>query len=158
VNESDGVAVQQLVDVEEIKRLKARYFRALDTKAWKEFGSVFTVDAVLEVPEAAMVTEGRDAIVAAVSSALVGTTTVHHGHMPEIELNGPDTARGTWAMADYVEWPASESGARVGLRGFGHYHEEYVRRDGRWYIHRSRLERLRIDPLGADLPSVGEAR
>lgn len=31
--------------------------------------------------------------------------TVHHGHMPEIDITGPDTARGTWAMFDYVEWP-----------------------------------------------------
>ena len=32
----------RLVDLEEIKRLKARYFRTLDTKQWKEFGDVFT--------------------------------------------------------------------------------------------------------------------
>jgi hypothetical protein len=49
-------------------------------------------------------------------------------------------------MSDYVEWP-SEDGTRVGLRGYGHYVEEYVREDGRWCIARSRLERLRVDPL-----------
>jgi uncharacterized protein (TIGR02246 family) len=149
--------LQRLVDVEEIKRLKARYFRSLDTKDWEAFGQVFALDAVLEVPEADMVEEGRDAIVASVSGALLGTTTVHHGHMPEIELIGPDTARGTWAMFDYVEWQSPESGERVGLQGYGHYLEEYVRDEGQWRITHSRLERLRVDPLGAGLPEVGSA-
>jgi uncharacterized protein (TIGR02246 family) len=127
--------------------VKARYFRAMDTKDWVAFGQVFTPDAVLEVPEADMVTSGRDAIVAAVSGVLAGVTTVHHGHMPEIEVAGPGTARGIWAMTDYVEFPPAADGARRGLRGYGHYHEEYRREAGEWRIHRSRLVRLRIDPL-----------
>ena len=93
-----------------------------------------------------MVVNGRDAIVESVSGALTGTTTVHHGHMPEIEITGPDTATGTWAMFDYVEWPAGADGTRVGLHGYGHYHERYVRDDG-WRIASSRLVRLRVDPL-----------
>ena len=139
--------VRRLLDIEEIKRLKARYFRTLDRKDWDGFAGVFARDAVMEVPEAAVVERGRDAIVAAVSAALTGTQTVHHGHMPEIEITGPDTARGTWAMADYVEWPRPEGGGRVGLQGYGHYEEEYVREDGGWRIHRLLLSRLRVDPL-----------
>jgi hypothetical protein len=142
-------AVQRLLDIEAIKQLKARYFRCMDQKRWHEWGEVFARDAVLEVPEANMVTTGRDAIVAGVSSLLEGARTVHHGHMPEIEVTGRDTARGTWAMFDYVEWPPNaDDGTRVGLQGFGHYFEEYVREDGEWRISRSRLVRLRVDPLG----------
>jgi hypothetical protein len=141
--------VQRLLDIEAIKQLKARYFRCMDQKRWNEWGEVFARDAVLEVPEANMVTTGRDAIVAGVSSLLEGARTVHHGHMPEIEVTGSDTARGTWAMFDYVEWaPNADDGARVGLQGFGHYVEEYAREDGEWRIRRSRLVRLRVDPLG----------
>ena len=138
---------EQLEEIEAIKRLKARYFRHMDRKDWDAWGQVFAEDAVLEVPEVDMVVTGREEIVASVSGALVGTQTVHHGHMPEIELTGPDTATGTWAMADYVEWPQAEGEARVGLQGYGHYIEEYVRADGEWRIARSRLERLRVDPL-----------
>jgi uncharacterized protein (TIGR02246 family) len=140
--------VQRLHDLEEIKRLKARYFRTLDRKEWDAFAQVFSREAVLEVAEAGVVQRGRDAIVASVSKALVGTRTVHHGHMPEIEVTGPDTARGTWAMFDYVEWPPSEAGERVGLQGYGHYLEEYVREDGAWRIARLHLSRLRVDALG----------
>jgi hypothetical protein len=67
--------------------------------------------------------------------------------MPEIEITGEGTARGTWAMFDYVEWPPREGGARVGLTGYGHYLEEYVREDGAWRIRRTHLSRLRVDPL-----------
>jgi uncharacterized protein (TIGR02246 family) len=145
--------LQRLLDIEDIKQLKARYFRSIDRKEWDAFGEVFARDAVLEVPEVDSVTSGRGAIVAFVSSALTGALTVHHGHMPEIERTGPDTARGTWAMFDYVEWP-SPGGDRVGLHGYGHYIEEYVREDGAWRISRSRLERLRVDALGAALPDM----
>jgi uncharacterized protein (TIGR02246 family) len=140
--------VTDLDDIEAIKRLKARYFRTLDTQDWEGFGLVFTEDAVLDVPEVDSVSEGREAIVAMVSSSLAKARTVHHGHMPEIQLTGPDTARGIWAMQDYNEWAPRESGERVGIRGYGHYREEYRRDDdGEWRISRSRLERLRVDPL-----------
>lgn len=145
--EDHGEMLRRLLDLEDIRRLKARYFRTLDHKDWDGFGDVFARDAVLEVPEAALVANGREAIVAAVSGPLTGSRTVHHGHMPEIELTGPDTATGTWAMADYVEWAPAENGQRVGLQGYGHYLEEYVREDGAWRIARLHLARLRVDPL-----------
>ena len=145
--EDHGEMLRRLLDLEDIRRLKARYFRTLDHKDWDGFGDVFARDAVLEVPEAALVANGREAIVAAVSGPLTGARTVHHGHMPEIELTGPDTAKGTWAMADYVEWAPAENGQRVGLQGYGHYLEDYVREDGAWRIARLHLARLRVDPL-----------
>ncbi len=138
---------EQLADVEAIKQLKARYFRLMDTKRWEAWGDVFTEDVRMEVPEAAVEFDGRQAVVSNVGAALEGATTIHHGHMPEIELTGPDTATGIWAMFDYVEWPSAEDGTRVGLQGYGHYHETYVRVDGRWQIASTRLERLRVDPL-----------
>jgi uncharacterized protein (TIGR02246 family) len=144
---TDASSLRRLLDLEAIKQLKARYFRTLDRQDWDGFGAVFARDAVLEVPETGKVRRGRDEIVSSVSKALAGAQTVHHGHMPEIELTGPDTARGVWAMADYVEWPAAASGERFGLQGYGHYEEEYVREDGEWRIARARLVRLRVDPL-----------
>jgi len=142
--------VQQLLDIEAIKELKARYFRLMDQKHWDEWGMVFATDCVMEVPEADLVNNGRDEIVTSVSGALLGARTCHHGHMPEIEITGDGIARGIWAMFDYVEWD-EQDGARVGLQGYGHYREEYKREDGEWRIARIRLERLRIDWLGGQL-------
>ena len=147
----DRELLQRLLDIEEIKRLKARYFRTLDQQRWDEFAEVFSADAHLEVPEGAVDERGRDAVVASVSGVLRGVRTVHHGHMPEIEITGPDTARGIWAMFDYVEFPVVEGADRFGLQGYGHYAEEYVREDGQWRISHLHLSRLRVDPLGPAL-------
>jgi len=142
-----GDAVQDLLAMEAIRVCKARYFRFMDEKRWDEWGSVFTADVRMEVPEAAMVVDGREAVVAAVSGALEGVRTVHHGHMPEITLTAPDTAEVVWAMEDYVEFPENPDGTRSGIRGYGHYHETYRLEDGQWRIASTRLVRIRIDAL-----------
>ncbi len=38
-----------LLAIEEIKALKARYFRCMDTKDWDGFAALFTIDASLDV-------------------------------------------------------------------------------------------------------------
>ena len=139
--------LQQLVDAEAIKQLKARYFRCMDTKDWEGFGDVFTADATLEAE--GRVREGRDNIVGFISKLLQDVVTVHHGHMPEITITGPDTAIGVWAMFDYVESPTKPAN---GFRGYGHYTEEYLREDGNWRIRRLALTRLRVDPFGPSGP------
>ena len=146
----------RLVDIESIKQLKARYFRTLDTKAWDEFRLVFTPDITIDVDGNHF--EGRDGFVEQLSAILTGVSTVHHGHMPEITITGPDEATGIWAMMDYLTFPGT--GPAHGFRGYGHYHETYRRLDGEWLIARLRLDRLRIDPLPGGLPTgadVGDA-
>ena len=130
--------LDDLHEIEAIKQLKARYFRLMDTKAWDEWAQVFTTNARLQWgPEKSDAAEGRDQIVAMVSSSLEGAVTCHHGHMPEIELLDASNARGIWAMFDLVDHP------RFDLKGYGHYFEEYRKENGRWRIHRTRLTRLR---------------
>ena len=127
-------------DIEAIKQLKARYFRLMDTKQWDAWTDVFTEDATVTAsPDPNETFRGRAEIVRKVSAALREATTVHHGHMPEIELTGPDTAKGIWAMYDFVDLP------QLVLHGWGHYHEEYVKQQGAWRIRRTRLTRLRLD-------------
>ena len=134
--------LQQLLDIEAIKQLKARYFRCMDTKDWAGFRDVFTADAVLEAE--GRVREGGDNIAGFISKLLADVVTVHHGHMPEITITGPDTATGVWAMFDYVEFPRHPEAS---FRGYGHYTEEYVREGAGWRIRRLVLTRLRVDPL-----------
>ena len=140
---------QVLLDAEAIKRLKARYFRLMDEKRWEEWAEVFAEDVVVALPDdlpGAAPVRGRVAVVATVSQALAEARTVHHGHMPEIELLSATTARGTWAMHDVVEIRLPDGTTR-GFRGFGHYFEEYSKDGEHWRIASLELRRLRRDPL-----------
>jgi len=140
-------AAEQLLELEAIKQLKARYFRLMDTKQWLPFSQVFTNDIVVDVSHdkhaPGDTIRGRADVVDFIRKAVGKATTVHHGHMPEIELLGPSAARGIWAMYDYVEFKPSR-----GIRGYGHYHEEYRKEGGKWLISKLKLTRLRVDPLG----------
>lgn len=128
-------------DLDAIRRLKARYFRTMDTKDWAGMRQVFTEDVVIDTSEAGGgVVAGADEFLAFLQEALGGATTVHQGHMPEIELTSDTTATGIWALNDIVIWP---NGMR--LDGYGHYHETYEKVAGDWRIASSRLTRLHVD-------------
>jgi SnoaL-like domain len=139
---------EDLIAVEEIKALKARYFRCMDTKNWVGFADQFTPDACLDVSGemgagADGVVRGRSEIAAFVRGAIDAVTTVHHGHMPEIEIISPTSATGVWAMEDMLRWP--EGSPIRALHGYGHYHETYENTDGTWRIKTLTLTRLRMD-------------
>jgi hypothetical protein len=141
--------LERLAAIEEIKQLKARYFRCMDTKQWSGWEEVFAADATMDVSEerppgsteAIPLIKGRDNIIPFVSKVLEGVVTVHHGHMPEIELTSETTARGIWAMEDKLQWPDG----KTTLHGYGHYHETYEQAGGRWRIKTLKLTRLRMD-------------
>ena len=143
--------MERLIAVEEIKQLKARYFRSMDTKDWPELQAVFSPDAELDMRgEAADKSKAADGLVIGaanimpfIRNAVLDLVTVHHGHMPEIEITSATTAKGIWAMEDVLRWP--EGAAVKTLHGYGHYHETYRRLDGGWHIQTSRLSRLRVD-------------
>jgi hypothetical protein len=144
---------EALADIEAIKQLKARYFRCMDTKDWSEFREVFTQDAVFDVrgalepprPDASYDEPpivGADAIVSYVREGLRQLVSVHHGHMPEIEILPGGEARGLWAMEDILIAPEGAP-FRV-FRGYGHYRETYRKSSGGWRIATLRLTRLLI--------------
>jgi hypothetical protein len=137
-------------DRDALTNVKARYFRLLDTKQWEEWGDVFTEDAVMDMPADDFHVEGREAIVAAVRDILDEVVTVHHGHMGELTAVDETTARGIWAMEDYLIWPP-RPGRRSfpqTTRGYGHYFEDYSRADGTWRIARTHLSRVHVETLG----------
>ena len=128
-------------EIEAIKRLKARYFRTMDTKDWEAMRQVFADDVVMDTSEAGGgVVEGADAFLDFLRPTLEGAVTVHQGHMPEIELLGPTTASGVWALEDRIIW---SNGVR--LQGYGHYYETYEKSQGEWRIKSSRLTRLHVE-------------
>jgi uncharacterized protein (TIGR02246 family) len=128
-------------DVEAIKQLKARYFRTMDTKDWAGMRQVFTDEVLVDTTASGGgIVTGADAFVSFLEATLDGAVTVHHGHMPEIEVTSPTTAHGIWALQDVIIWP---DGTR--LHGYGHYHETYAKAGGEWRIASSTLTRLHMD-------------
>ncbi|MEO3757056.1 nuclear transport factor 2 family protein [Mycobacterium sp. B14F4] len=131
----------ELVEIESIKQLKARYCRLLDTKDWAAWRAIFTDDFHSDTSEAGgKVIDGADEFVAFTRKSLRSQATVHQVHAPEIEMTSATTARGVWALEDVVRF-----GPGVNLRGYGHYHETYDKADGQWRIKSSKLTRLRED-------------
>ena len=131
-------------DIEAIRQLKARYFRTMDTKDWDGMRDVFTDDVVIDTTgSGGDVVNGADAFIAFLQDVLADAVTVHHGHMPEIEITSSTTARGIWSMEDMLRWP--EGAPISSLHGYGHYHETYEKRDGQWRIASLTLTRLRVD-------------
>lgn len=129
-------------DIEAIKQLKARYFRLMDTKDWDGFRACFTDDVVVDVSaDGAGVFEGVTAFMDMLVPTMRDVVSVHHGHMPEIAVEG-DTATGVWAMEDHLRFGGN---AQMELHGYGHYHETYRRVDGAWKIAAMTLTRLRLD-------------
>ena len=140
--------VQWLIALEKIKRLKAKYFRCVDTQDMEGFKSCFTEDAKLEfdfAPPAAgpenqdsLKLDGRKALVEFWTSTFANARSVHHGHMPEIDILSDTEATGVWAMEDIIDYPDST------IQGYGHYNETYRKVDGEWLISSLHLTRLRM--------------
>src|SRR5437588_1014154 len=101
---SAAVTPEDLVEIEAIKRLKYRYVRLLDLKEWDELAELFVADATASYGGGQYSFEGREEIMAFLRRTMERTSmlTSHKVHQPEIELTGPDSATGTWALDDVV--------------------------------------------------------
>ncbi|OLF16298.1 nuclear transport factor 2 family protein [Actinophytocola xanthii] len=144
-----------LVALEEIKRLKYRYLRCVDTKNWVELADVLATDATAAYGTAAygepLVFTGRDAILDFLRDKLgPDMITVHSAGQPEIDIAG-DEASGRWRFEDTVIATAH----RVVIAGAAFYEDRYRRgEDGRWRISHTGYQRTYEAMLSLeDLPS-----
>jgi hypothetical protein len=138
--------LERLTIIEDIKQMRARFARCLDTKDWVAFQSLWAPDGTMdarEEGEAGGLYQGPETITKFIAAALQHATTVHHLHAPEIEVLSPTTAKGVWAMEDRLRWPPG--GPITELTGYGHYNETYQKIDGRWVVKTFKLTRLRVD-------------
>ena len=77
--------------------------------------------------------------------------TMHQCFHPEIQLTSDTTAKGTWGFQDYL----IISDLNTSLRGYGIYHDEYVKVDGKWKIKSTGYKRVFEETWDrADLPSL----
>lgn len=138
--------IATLKAIEDIRQLRARFSRSLDLKLWIVLEDCFTEDCVFDCTQEAGVDKtwiGREEIIGNIRRSFTPATTVHQPHTSEIEILGPDSARGIWAMQDLLRFPGIPV---TNVTGSGHYHEEYGKEaDGHWRVSSFRLTRLRVD-------------
>jgi ketosteroid isomerase-like protein len=139
---------QALWEMEQVKQVKARYFRFLDAKDWDAFAGLFTEDCVHHLPDGASKAAVSNAdYLAGVRRQLSAAVTTHIGHMPEVKLLSPTEAEATWSMFDLLQWAPADGGPRE-VRGYGHYYETYRKcADGEWRISSKRNIRQRMDRM-----------
>ncbi len=131
--------IRVLGDVEAIKKLKAKYWRCIDKKLWDELEDCFIENAVADYGKN-LNFQGRKAIIQFLKDNLGSDSviTVHQGHNPEIEITSDTTARGIWALHDYLVFQPN-----ITINGWGHYEDEYVKQNGEWKKKSVKETRLR---------------
>jgi hypothetical protein len=157
--------LEYLIELQAIYHLKGRRDHAVDQKDWDTYAELHSDDYVAMSIAADPIVGGR-AAADALAVHLANVTTVHHCHTPVIEFADRNNATGVWAMEDNLFWTCH--GEKQWLRGFGFYHETYVRgSDGKWRFSYRKLVRthaetspgassLRADTSGENL-RVGAA-
>lgn len=133
--------LQQLSDLEEIKILKHRYFRAIDTGDWDLFDTLFTDDVACTYNGGTYKVSFKGAAAMGEfmrNSFHSGAAAMHHGHMPEITITGDNSASGIWYLEDVfidIEKDDHTFGTAI-------YTDTYRREGGVWKIATTHYDRV----------------
>lgn len=146
-----GYTVQQLSDMEDIRTLKHRYFRGIDTADLELLATLFTDDLGVDYRGGTYRVRltGRDNMLEFLASSFhSGAVAMHHGHMPEITLTGENEAEGIWYLEDIfinLESQTHTIGSAI-------YRDQYRRENEAWKIARTEYDRVfeMIRPLASD--------
>lgn len=136
-----GYTLGQLSDLEEIRQLKARYFRCIDTGNEAELATLFTDDVTIDLKGGGyrLQVAGRDEMVDFIGSSFNSdVVAMHHGHTPEIAFASADEAKGTWYLQDRFIDPARNTDTV----GSSLYYDTYRRTADGWKIAASEYERV----------------
>jgi hypothetical protein len=136
------MTLEDLVTIYEITQLKYRYLRAIDTQDWKLIATLFTEHARAWYSNGDLSANGRENIVAALSTSMKPSIySSHIGLHPEITVMSATTAKGQWRFEDVVHFLEPDASLIVApvrggerLIGAGYYYDEYEKIDGQWKI------------------------
>jgi hypothetical protein len=122
--------MNELLEIEKIKRMKYKYFRALDTNQWDLIAECFTEDCHSQYDSGNYTFDGRDNIIKFLEEGLGGDNilSLHQAHHPEIDIVDENHATGIWYLQDIV----LRLKEKFSLRGAGFYRDEYRREEGQW--------------------------
>lgn len=143
-------SLQQLADIEAIKVLKHRYFRAMDTADRALLETLFAEDLTVDYRGSGYRVQisGKAQMMTFLANSFhSGAVAMHHGNMPEITITGEDSAEGIWYLFDiFID---SERGSQT--IGSAIYKDRYRRENGEWIIAHSEYDRIielnsKLDP------------
>jgi hypothetical protein len=133
---SENPQLQRLIDIEEIKQLRARFANAVDNRRWEELRSdILAKDCVVDVPSGIVQQEnqsagertklvGHDAVITFIRNALGDKPGGSHAvTIPIVEILSPTSAKGVWRL------------------GTATYFDTYTKINGRW-----RMQSIRFEP------------
>lgn len=127
--------IQRLKDVQAIKELKSRYFRALDTKDWPELEKTMAEDIETSYSNGKLVFHGPKEITAYFDKSMPKTElTLHQGHNPEIWFESDTVAYGKWYLQDMLIFAEGDPYEGLQVEGSAIYTDKYVKVDGEWLI------------------------
>jgi hypothetical protein len=147
------VTAAMLWDIEQIKQVKARFFRYIDLKMWDSLFELFTDDcehyARSLSGDGSQIVLDNQAYVRRLVAELDDGVTAHQTIAPEVTLLGDTEAECISVFFDYAQTrPKAEVGLRdrISIMGYGHHYERFRKgEDGKWRISSKRPVRLRID-------------
>jgi hypothetical protein len=148
--EAIAARLSALEDQEAIRLLKSRYLRACDLKQVDVIRDCFLPGGVRIAYQGFPEFTDRDAFVETYRQMACqgGVYDLHHATNWEIELDGPDRARGLWSL----NFRTILAGPRQVTRLAVEYVDVYRRDQGRWYIAEtvSRITSMLTEQVGED--------
>lgn len=147
---------ERLAAIEEIRLVKARYWRGVDNQDDELVRSILAEDCVLDymgcctdpvtgtdhVPMMNKVMKDRDSWNTEILDG-PQIITVHQGFQHEILVTGETEAEGIWYFSDRFFLPPGSPFTR--LVGFGTYHDTYEKSADGWKLKTTRIERIWVE-------------
>ncbi len=135
---TDPEKIRILYDMEEIKKVKRKYWWCVDEKRMDDLADCFAEDATADYAMGIYL-EGREAIIEFLKENVareeLGVISVHQGYNPEIEITGETTAKARWGMFNYMSFGQ----AKTVIKSWQYYNDEYVKTDGEWKIKTTKI-------------------
>ncbi len=133
--------LQQLSDLEDIRTLKHRYFRGIDTADAALLEGLFTDDVEVDYRGGnyrVSLAGKADMLDFLANSFHSDALAMHHGHMPEIALIGAHEAEGVW----YLEDVFINLESKTHTVGSAIYRDRYRREGAQWKIAKTEYDRV----------------
>ena len=144
--------LQQLSDLEDIRTVKHRYYRGIDTADEALLGTLFTDDISVEYRGGDYLVRltGRETMLDFLMNSFhADSVAMHQGHMPELKLISDDEAEGLWYLEDlYIDLERKEV-----TTGTAIYRDRYRREGDTWKISHTEYDRIMevVEPIRPEM-------